>query len=120
MTEYKVGQWYPWVATNDRNPPVHPKTKVVYMMANGAKFEEPSPAERIFWSKLSPEGGTVVAFKVVEEYQEEPREFWVNIYNNDLIGGAHPTEKGALEAANRAWGRSGAAFKTIKVREVKE
>jgi len=90
MTNYNDGKWHPW---DGGECPVHPLTYVEVLMADGNQDEDIAD----MWKWDEDYGGTIVAFRVLEEHRE-PREYWVShltgiayiSYKEALDGGCHP------------------------------
>jgi len=90
MTNYNDGEWHLW---NGGECPVHPNTEVeVVSRDRGIVPYYGRRAGVTLWT--SPE---ICAFRVVKEYRE-PREFWVNIYDNEARA-AHASKSDADKAA---------------------
>ena len=104
--KYEVGKWYPWTGGEC---PVHPYTKVVCKFDDGAENCEPEAAGTWIWL-----GCGIVAFKVVEEY-EEPMEFWIVVEDGVPRDIAFLNEADAKHYIDVFYGD-----RYIKVREVKE
>lgn len=108
MTNYNDGKWHGW---NGGECPVHHETLVDVIMDNGHR--ETDKAREWDWNNDEEIYANVVAFRVVKEYRE-PREFWVNVYDNEMWWAAHASKSDADIAA--ASDRGGC----IHVREVLE
>ena len=106
MPEYKVGEWYPHAML--RECPIHPEDKVsVIEVDRGYPCTGCTrTADHFKWEN-------VVAFKVVEEYQE-PLVLWVNIFPPPSGLFVHYS-KSSAEA-----GRGDRCIRTVKMMEVKE
>ena len=106
-TKYKVGKWYPHAML--KVCPVHPATTVRVVDAAG------NPVTLTARTAALIEWENVVAFKVVEEYQE-PLVLWVNVYydDDDLVGFSYRSEKSAAESKGYN------CIRTVKMVEVKE
>ena len=102
--KYEVAKWYPWTGGEC---PVHPKTLVVCKFDDGAE-NLPEEAGKWVWH-----GRDIVAFKVVEEY-EEPREWWL------LVSSLSTFAPSVFETQEEAKMYKMGNDKIIKVREVKE
>lgn len=89
MTNYNDGKWHGW---NGGECPVHPKTAVEAISADGIPTHEdfdPSlirrEAETIDWGRTAGDlRAPVVAFRVIKEHRE-PREWWVNEYHDGVL-----------------------------------
>ena len=118
MTDYNDGKWHGW---NGGECPVHPKTIVAAIAANGnmaADSFSPSfierQAETITWTKdKGAVRAAIVAFRVVKAYQEpqEPREWWLA----KCGGYTHPHER---RAAADIYASANRDVEIIHVREV--
>lgn len=75
MTNYNDGSWHGW---NGGECPVHPETVVKWK--HEADYGSTDRAGDLEWSKLM---SGLVAFRVVKEHKE-PREFFVNKYNDKV------------------------------------
>ena len=105
--KYEVGKWYGWTGGEC---PMHPKSWVdVFIVEEGLLYEDECYAEAFDWNS---EKKRIVAFKVVEEY-EEPREFWALVSHMKSISSViHDTKEKAIEKMNPT-------DELIKLREVK-
>jgi hypothetical protein len=101
--KYEIGKWYGWTGGDC---PVHPLSKVVCKFDDGSESDAPEIAGVENWDY-----GEIVAFKVVEEY-EEPREWWAVVSPNEVIWKVFKS-KGYAE------NNIDPGEKLIKIREVK-
>ncbi len=77
-TDYNDGKWHGW---NGGECPVHPKTVVDAMRADGEMLSS-TIAEYISWCHYLGDRN-IVAFRVIKEHKE-PREWWVHPHCNDV------------------------------------
>ena len=68
----------PFVATESSVCPVHPKTKVKVICADGCVNSLAEAGEKIWTNKVMT-GAVIIAYEIVQEYVE-PVVFWVNNY----------------------------------------
>ena len=101
--KYEVDKWYPWTGGEC---PVHPRTKVTCLLKDGRNLND--EASNFGWTIW------IVAFKVVEEY-EEPMEFWIVVEDGVPRDIAFLNEADAKHYIDVFYGD-----RYIKVREVKE
>ena len=111
MTNYNDGEWHLW---NGGECPVHPKSVVDAVWhdprmgsagMSGPREAIENPGPYLAWAH-------VVKFRVVKEYRE-PREFWVNVYADEMWA-AHASKSDADKAA------ASDRVECIHVREVLE
>lgn len=110
MTNYNDGNWHGW---NNGDCPVHIHTRVDYIWkhSSGVTYMSDEPAGSLLWE--SNQHGNLIAFRVVKEYKEGPREWWVNEYP-DYFGFFYHTREEAEK------NKVDSVIRTIKVREVIE
>lgn len=110
MTNYNDGEWHLW---NGGECPVHQKSVVEAVWhdprmgsagMSGPREAIENPGPSLAWAH-------VVKFRVVKEYRE-PREFWVNVYDDEKV--LHENEESAENCA------SSSRIEIIHVREVLE
>ena len=103
----KLNHWYGW---NCGECPVHPETVIETFGENGLEIQM---AKRVRWNWVNDIDG-FVAFRIVKLYVEpkRPREWWINVYPDDLDGCSYTTREKANEehASNR--------LECVRVREV--
>jgi hypothetical protein len=107
----KINHWYGW---NGGECPVHPETvvDVIERTADGTfAHSKEWKAEMFCWTDPD-----IIAFRITRLYVEPkvPREWWVNVYPDDLDGCSYTTREKADQehASNR--------IECVHVREVLE
>lgn len=80
MTNYNDGNWWGW---NGGECPVHPKTRVEVVYYEDA-IPDPVWLDQDAAGDFNWQSDTIIAFRVTREHRE-PREWWVNVFDDDTI-----------------------------------